>query len=209
MSPEEISRKERRRLEDRNCILDAALQLFSQKGYHNVSMNEIAAKADFAVGTLYKFFKTKEDLYETIFVEMAHKIISDSLEVISQPGEVLTLLYNHLKFASIALKENQDLIRLYFVEVHNLICNVSSCLNSTILEIKAKSQEKEIEVMKRGIEEGVFRDVSPEVLQITYTGLFEAFVLAWIANPEKYPEGIDYETILDLFLNGASVKNEK
>ena len=46
-----------------------ALDLFSQKGYHNVSMQEIAEKAEFAIGTLYKFFQNKEDLYKALVLE--------------------------------------------------------------------------------------------------------------------------------------------
>ena len=52
-----LSRREREKLRHRKEMLDAALKLFSEKGFHNVSMHEIAQKAEFAIGTLYKFFK--------------------------------------------------------------------------------------------------------------------------------------------------------
>lgn len=60
MKKDKLSRKEREQLQRRAEILQAALELFSQKGYHNVSMHEIAARAEFAVGTLYKFFKIRK-----------------------------------------------------------------------------------------------------------------------------------------------------
>ena len=60
MTVTQLSRKERERLIRRQEILDAGLALFSEKGFHNVSMNEIAQKAEFAIGTLYKFFENKE-----------------------------------------------------------------------------------------------------------------------------------------------------
>jgi len=52
-----LSRKEREKLWRRGQILETALDLFSENEYHNVSMREIARKAEFATGTLYKFFK--------------------------------------------------------------------------------------------------------------------------------------------------------
>ena len=55
-------------------MLAAAIELFSEKGYHNVSMHEIAQKAEFAIGTLYKFFKNKEDLYKALMLEQADKV---------------------------------------------------------------------------------------------------------------------------------------
>ncbi len=61
-----LPRRERERLRQREELLTAALDLFSEKGYHNVSMHEIAQRAEFAVGTVYKFFRNKEDLYKAL-----------------------------------------------------------------------------------------------------------------------------------------------
>ncbi|MBW2592597.1 MAG: helix-turn-helix transcriptional regulator [Deltaproteobacteria bacterium] len=52
MQDEKCSRREREKLRQRQDMLSAALGLFSEKGYHNVSMHEIAAKTAFAIGTI-------------------------------------------------------------------------------------------------------------------------------------------------------------
>jgi len=57
-----LPRKEREFLRHRQEILESALELFSEKGFHNVTMLQIAGESEFAVGTLYKFFANKEDL---------------------------------------------------------------------------------------------------------------------------------------------------
>ena len=54
---DKLPRREREKLRQRQEMLAAALDLFSEKGYHNVSMHEVAGKAEFAIGTLYKFFR--------------------------------------------------------------------------------------------------------------------------------------------------------
>jgi AcrR family transcriptional regulator len=73
MEQKKLSRKEREYRRHRYEILEAALELFSEKGFYNVSMNEIAQKAEFAVGTMYKFFENKEDLYKALVLEQADK----------------------------------------------------------------------------------------------------------------------------------------
>ena len=73
MPEKPLSRREKEKLRQRQEMLAAGLTLFSEKGYHNVSMLEIAEKSEFATGTLYKFFKNKEDLYKTLMVEQADK----------------------------------------------------------------------------------------------------------------------------------------
>jgi len=57
LNHQKLPRREREKLRQRQEILTAALGLFSEKGYHNVSMQEIAETAEFATGTLYKFFQ--------------------------------------------------------------------------------------------------------------------------------------------------------
>ena len=73
MADQKLPRREREKLRQRQEMLAAALDLFSQKGYHNVSMQEVAEKAEFAIGTLYKFFPNKEDLYKAMVLEQCDK----------------------------------------------------------------------------------------------------------------------------------------
>jgi len=92
MEKKKLSRREMDKLRHRHQMLVAALDLFSVKGYHNVSMHEIAGKAEFAIGTLYKFFKNKEDLYKALMMEKAgeyHQILSD---VLSKESDTLAVI---------------------------------------------------------------------------------------------------------------------
>ncbi|OPX36689.1 MAG: hypothetical protein B1H13_14035 [Desulfobacteraceae bacterium 4484_190.3] len=68
-----LPRKTREFLRHRAEILDVALELFSEKGFHNVTMQEISRKSEFSVGTLYKFFPNKEELYRALFLEKAEE----------------------------------------------------------------------------------------------------------------------------------------
>ncbi len=65
------SRKEREREIRRKDIIDAAKMLFFNKGYENVSMNDIAQEAEMARGTLYQYFKNKNDIYAAIAIRAA------------------------------------------------------------------------------------------------------------------------------------------
>jgi len=56
-------RKERQKSEMKEAILDAALQLFSDEGYDNVTMRKIASKIEYSAGTLYLYFKNKDDIF--------------------------------------------------------------------------------------------------------------------------------------------------
>jgi AcrR family transcriptional regulator len=94
MKKDKLSRKEREQLQRRTEILQAALELFSQKGYHNVSMQEIAARAEFAVGTIYKFFKNKEELYREVLMQTAILICSTLSKVLEEKGDEYITIRN-------------------------------------------------------------------------------------------------------------------
>ncbi len=58
-----VERREREKEHRRNSILDAAEEIFFSKGIHLATMDEVAARAELSKGTLYIYFKSKEELY--------------------------------------------------------------------------------------------------------------------------------------------------
>ena len=68
---EQLSRKDRERERHRNEILDAAEAIFVRNGYEAATVEEIAKQAEFAVGTLYLFFKGKDELYGCVIQRIA------------------------------------------------------------------------------------------------------------------------------------------
>ena len=71
---EKISRKEREYLAHREEILSAAEKVFAAKGFFSTTMSDIAREAEFGTGTLYKYFKSKEELYFTLIDEKVEEI---------------------------------------------------------------------------------------------------------------------------------------
>ncbi len=59
---EPLSRREREKAQHRREIIDAAITVFSEKGYHEATLDEIAQKAEFSKGALYLYFQNKEDI---------------------------------------------------------------------------------------------------------------------------------------------------
>jgi AcrR family transcriptional regulator len=83
------------------AILDAATELFAERGYDQATMTEIAARSDTAIGSLYRFFPTKELLGETLlrrYLERSAAAISELLARASQLGadELADALFDKL-----------------------------------------------------------------------------------------------------------------
>jgi AcrR family transcriptional regulator len=203
MQDGKLSRREREKLRQRRDMLAAALELFSEKGYHNVSMHEIAEKAEFAVGTLYKFFNNKEDLYKSLIVEQAEKFHKALTKAIEEGDDEVEKLRNYVKAKSTVFMDNVSSIRLYFAETRGASFNIKAGLDSKIREQYDQILHTLASVFESGIKRKRFHKIAePYHLAVALSSLCSAFLFLWLEAPERhrYPE--DPDVILDIFFKG-------
>lgn len=99
--------------EKQNRILQAAIEEFSDFGYDNANTNTIASKAEISVGSLYKYFKNKEDLFLTT-VKHCASVLKGALENIMEGEEdILLKVEKVLRTIQKHSRENINMIRLY------------------------------------------------------------------------------------------------
>lgn len=67
--------KQKRSIEKKNTLKQTALELFAEKGYHNVTSNEIAKCSGISIGTFYSYFTDKKALYEELVGDLYEKIL--------------------------------------------------------------------------------------------------------------------------------------
>ena len=203
MQGEKLSRREREKLRQRQEILDAALELFSEKGYHNVSMHEIAEKAEFAIGTLYNFFKNKEDLYKTLIIEQANRFHEALTKAVEEADDEIEKLRNYVKAKSTVFMENVRVIRLYFAETRGASFNIKAGLDN---EIRRRYQEflhTLAAIFESGIEKKRFRKIAdPYHLAVALDSLCNAFLFLWLEAPEQHPYPDDPDAILNILFMG-------
>ena len=147
-----LSRREREKLWQRREMLTAAIKLFSEKGYHNVSMHEIAKKAEFAIGTLYKFFKNKEDLYESIIIEQADMFHEALAKALKNENDEIKKLQNYVKVKGSVFMDNVSVIRLYFAETRGASFNIKAGLDKKIQKEYELLLQKLAQVFEAGIQ---------------------------------------------------------
>ncbi len=199
----DISRKEKERLWRRRHMLSSALELFAEKGYHNISMHKIAKKAEFAIGTLYKFFRNKEDLYKALVTEMAtdyHRILT---EVLAGEDDTLTVIRSYISAKSNFFADRITSLRLYFAETRGASFNIAAGLDRDMLKLYNELVERLAAVLKVGIKRNVLRRMDPYYMAISLEGLTNAFLFCWLENPESSSYEENIPMITELFLKGS------
>ncbi|MGC8735421.1 MAG: TetR/AcrR family transcriptional regulator [Dissulfurimicrobium sp.] len=201
------TRRERERLAQRQEMLIAALELFSEKGYHNVSMHEIAERSEFAIGTLYKFFKNKEDLYRALMLEKAMEFHDTLNEVLSRDDDVLAVVRDYVVTKARLFADNIPILRLYFAETQGVSFNIKAGIDQDIRKLHRDTLKALSSVMEKGVRTKVFRSIDPHHLALALEGLTRTFLFFWLEELDRHAYGMSTQLIVDLFLNGSLARD--
>lgn len=200
---EKVDRKVREHLTHRKEILLAAEKLFAARGFFPTTMSEIAQEAQFGTGTLYKYFKSKEDLYFTLIDEKTAEIngpvkaeLSKKIPAVERIEKILGIQFNFFE-------RNRDFFRIYISERSRFEWTVKDDLGKGIHDKMVAYIDLLTQVMKQGIKDGAFKPKDPMDLAHALVGIVNSFVFEWLIAPRPYPLLSKVDTVLDIFLRGA------
>jgi AcrR family transcriptional regulator len=209
METEKIGRKEREYLAHRGEILSAAEKVFAAKGFFPTTMSDIAREAEFGTGTLYKYFKSKEDLYFTLIDEKVEEINQLVKAELSQKRSAIERIKKVLGLQFEFIEQNRDFFRIYISERNRFEWTVKDDLGKGIYEKMVTYINLLAEVMKQGIDEGELKSLNPLDLAHALVGIVNSFVFEWIISQEAYPLISKLNSVLEIFLGGAQQKERR
>ena len=197
------TRREREKARQKNEILEAARNLFSEKEFHNVSMQELADKAEFAVGTLYNFFKNKEALYGALITDMTEQYHATILQALEGEDDTEEKLRRFVVAKGDHFRENKELVRLFLS-----VTRQSKYIG--LVKLAAEVRQRQIQfldtlaaVFDKGVREGCFAAIATSRhLAIALDSLINTLLLLWIESPEENPYPEDPDVILNIFFKG-------
>jgi len=190
-------------MRQRQEMLATALDLFSQKGYHNVSMHEIAGQAEFAIGTLYKFFQNKEDLYKALVLEQCDMFEEALTRAIEEPHDEVEKLRNYVRTKSERFRSNLPFVRLFLTESRGISFNIKAGLNEELRMRYVRFLQKLALIFDRGIKNNRFKNIAdPYYLAAALDSALDASLLLWLDAPERFPYPENPDDLLDIFFRG-------
>ena len=196
-------RREREKLRKRGEILSVALELFSKRGYHNVPLHEIAERAEFAIGTIYKFFPNKEALYKALVLEQSEKFHKALEEAVEKPENLFEKLRNYVKVKGEVFRANASMIRLYFAETRGASFNIMAGLDSEIREKYKGFLKKIAGIFETGMKRKLFKEIAvPYHLAVALDSVTNSFLFLSLEEPERNPYPEDPDVILDILFKG-------
>jgi TetR/AcrR family fatty acid metabolism transcriptional regulator len=187
----------------RGAILRAAIRVFANNGYFNSKVADIARAAGVADGTVYLYFKSKEEILHSIFDRNMEEAISDGrkqLAEITDPREKLRrIALLHLE----RLGGDRDLAVVFQVELRGS--------TKFMEEFSAAGFAEYLGLIRTTIEEGqkagVFSPkLNAKVAAKILFGALDEMATNWILSKRRYKLPPMADIVLDIFLNGVSAK---
>ncbi|HVP80931.1 MAG TPA: TetR/AcrR family transcriptional regulator [Thermodesulfobacteriota bacterium] len=200
---EKTGRREREYLAHREEILLAAQKVFAAKGFFPTTMSDIAREAEFGTGTLYKYFKSKEDLYFTLIDEKTDEINRLVKVELSEKTSAAERIKTVLKLQFEFFERNRDFFRIFTSERSRFEWTVKDELGKGLHEKMIAYINILAQVMRQGIEEEEFRPLNPMDLAHALVGVANSFIFEWMISHESYPLISKLDTVLEIFLGGA------
>lgn len=186
-------------------ILNAALKVFSSKGFSGATTKEIASMAGVAEGTIFRYFKTKKDILFSLLGPFVLQFLTDTIDAVSgESDEVMltAILKNRLGL----IQKHMDLLRLLITEAQfhpELRDNFAE-----LVPMKAAAILEQF-ITKR-IEDGAYRELNPQIVARALFGMAVIFVaIKEFLNGDKFVQFDDDEiikTIVSVFLYGVQKK---
>lgn len=195
-----LSRKEREHEAHRRELLEAAERVFVREGYHGATVDEIAREAEFAVGTLYNFFKGKEDIY----VHVIEKIVKNFTGQFEQ--EVLSVEGPEEAIASLIelrlthFENHRGFFRIFFEAAPGSRLDPTGALPGSCAGWYERYMEAVTEIFRRGVLQRVFDESDPLYLALCLEGVVNAFVSYWSKREPTEPLAVRVEKMKREFL---------
>lgn len=188
-------------------IINAAKELFSEKGYENSSTSEIAKLAGVAEITIFRNFKSKKNLLHQLLAPLIIKISSPSIlkEIITQFNttnhETEDILETLMKDRLQLLEKNDGVLKVLIREC----LNNKEVLESVINHITMPAQNEALKFVNHRINNEEFRDVdSQAIVDLLFYIMFGYIISHHVLKLEGFTNDKDLmiKTIIDLFLHG-------
>ncbi|HLR52309.1 MAG TPA: TetR/AcrR family transcriptional regulator [Candidatus Avamphibacillus sp.] len=184
-------------------IIDAAVKVIAENGYHSSQVSKIAKEAGVADGTIYLYFKNKEDILVSVFEEKMGQFIEEIAEAIKKKRNVkdklLTLIQMH--YGQLAANRYLAIVTQLELRQSNLTLRreINAVLKPYLTVIDS--------IIKEGVEEGIFKQNLnvPLVRQMIF-GTLDETVTNWVMQDEKYNLVSQAKKVHSLILNGLSAE---
>jgi len=193
----------RERTDKHDLILDAAIEVFAEKGFHHARISDIARRAGVADGTIYLYFRNKDDVLLTIFEEKMGILIAGVLAALDGVDDPLQKVRIFARYHFRQVEDHRALAEVLQIELR--------LSNKFLKEYRPEKLWEYLNVfaniVREGQERGVVRaELDPFVLMWAFFGALDEIAMQWVLakRRDKFSLEATADTVADVFIRGMA-----
>jgi len=172
--------------EKRRVILDAAVRVFAQRGFHTCRVSDIADEAGVAYGLVYHYFSSKDEILNTLFQERWDLMLQAIAEADAEHPAPRAKLQAIADFIVDSYRYDPDVMKVIIVEV----TRAANTFGRTHLGRIREAYDRIAAIVSRAQADGVFRhEIDPQFAALAFYGLVEQVLTGWILDSEPVAAG--------------------
>ncbi|TQR43556.1 TetR/AcrR family transcriptional regulator [Paenibacillus popilliae] len=180
-------------------ILEAAVKVFAEHGFHRSQVSKIAKAAGVADGTIYLYFKRKEDILISLFQEKLGELIAKFHASLEETTGAKEALRNVCKIHFSEFESNPDLAFVTQIELRQSSLELRKEIGKIIKPYIVLIER----ILMQGIEEKVFRaDLDVKLTRLLIFGSMDEVVTSWLISGQKYSLVGQLDGTITFFLKG-------
>ena len=182
-------------------IIEAAVRIFARKGYYHSRVSDIAREAGMAAGTIYLYFKTKDDILVTLFRDKMAQFVSSARKAVADEPDAVAKLRRVVRMHFEMLEGNPELAEVLQVELRQgqkFFRGASAHEISAYFALIAA-------VIEEGVAQGQLRPSLPvKVATKALFGAMDQMATSWVLGKRAYRLVDTAESVADIFLRGVA-----
>lgn len=190
-----------------NLIMEAAIKVIAENGFHGAQVSKVAKEAGVAEGTIYLYFKNKEDILISIFTEKMGQYVQHVKDETNKKDSVKEKLYTLIEMHFKQFINNHHLAVVTQLELRQSNYDLRLKINKNILKPHVDVID---EIITEGIKEGVFRsNINLRLMRQMIFGTLDDIVTNWVMNDHKYDLLAQTDDVFELLTNGLMSSHHK
>jgi TetR/AcrR family fatty acid metabolism transcriptional regulator len=184
----------------RDAILRAATKVFAQNGYFQSQVADVARAAGVAAGTVYLYFKGKDDLLVSIFERSMNEVLAEGRAAVQATADPALRLRQLAHLHLGRLGRDRNLAVVFQVELRQSVKFMERFSESFLQDYFMLIRQ----AIADGQQRGVFRkDLSATTATKIFFGALDEMATNWVLSRRKYDLSAEADAVVDLFLNGV------
>lgn len=191
---------EKKPSDKRAKIIQAAINVFAKQGFYNSTVNHVAKEAQVADGTIYLYFKNKDDLLISIFEHSIDIFIQAATKTLTNCQDAQEKLRVFLNLHLELVKKNQNLAQVIQIELRQSAKFMKEYANEKFFDYLGIVEQ----ILIEGQKEGLFRaDLKPQILKRAIFGAIDELASEWVLMRKKrYQISEAAEQLIGMVLGG-------